>query len=260
MSSLRSPLFEVVENFAVTLHGIAPVAGLQQENRSRKDDAVNRDASTKLKLPAGTQSRRAGVPTRRGTGAVHFGQDLVHDRPDRAGARAALRTAAGASIDLGGGARAIWARRDTVPDLTVREDITGADDHGSLFRMIKNYSVFKYLPCHDARCNSSVVRVTAYWQLEGLHREKAGADAHWCERLVSSPRVQVPRHHLKGTSEPRGRRAIDHASKFAASRSAKPLSRLRWSKIGNAGAGTFPSVSKSPFTDFECNLLLWNFE
>ena len=54
---------------------------------------------------------------------------LIHDAADGAGASAALRAAAEATIDLTGGARRLRAA-DRRTDVAVTEHVAGADDHG----------------------------------------------------------------------------------------------------------------------------------
>ena len=56
-------------------------------------------------------------------------QGLVHDLPDGAGAASALSAAAKAAIDLAGRKRSA-SRVDCGPDITVGQDVAGADDHG----------------------------------------------------------------------------------------------------------------------------------
>lgn len=75
-----------------------------------------------VRMSMGLVGRAAGALVAAGE------QRLIHDLADRAGAAAALGTAAEAAIDLAGQPRA--ALRDDVTDLVVRQDIAGADDHG----------------------------------------------------------------------------------------------------------------------------------
>lgn len=75
-----------------------------------------------VRMSMGLVGRAAGALVAAGE------QRLVHDLADGAGAAAALGAAAEAAIDLAGEPRA--ALRDHVANLVVRQDITGADDHG----------------------------------------------------------------------------------------------------------------------------------
>ena len=68
-------------------------------------------------------ARAAGAVAR--TGALQ----LVHNPPDRAGAPPALRTAAETAIDLARHPRPIRAQHR--PNLMVRQDVAGTDDHSA---------------------------------------------------------------------------------------------------------------------------------
>ena len=77
---------------------------------------------------------RAGNPRRSGAvaglAATTFragAERFIHDAPDRPGATSALRAASEAAIDLG--RRTRRCARTGGADLTIGEDIAGADDH-----------------------------------------------------------------------------------------------------------------------------------
>lgn len=78
--------------------------------------------------------------------------DGRHDRPDRAGARPALRAAAEALIDLRGRAGAFRAGIEALPDDVLGQEIARADDHPSFRASDQNGIVPVSLtgPRHDA--------------------------------------------------------------------------------------------------------------
>jgi hypothetical protein len=84
-------------------------------------------AATRKKAEQNSDGAVARTAVASGAGA---GQGLIHDAADRAGAAAALGTAAEAAVDLAGGP---WGarRRDGGTDILVGEDVTGTDDHGN---------------------------------------------------------------------------------------------------------------------------------
>ena len=75
-----------------------------------------------------------------------------HDRPDRAGAGAALRAAAEALVDLRGRARTFRAGIEALPDDVLGQEIARADDHPSFRASDQNGIVPVNLtgPGHDA--------------------------------------------------------------------------------------------------------------
>jgi hypothetical protein len=77
----------------------------------------------------------AGAPAS-GRGAINAGGR--HDRPDRAGAGAALRAAAEALVDLRGRAGAFRAGVEALPDDVLGQEIARADDHPLFVPPIKN--------------------------------------------------------------------------------------------------------------------------
>jgi hypothetical protein len=91
----------------------------------------------------------AGAPAG-GRGAINAGGR--HDRPDRAGAGAALRAAAEALVDLRGRAGAFRAGVEALPDDVLGQEIARADDHPWFCASDQNgiFPVSLTGPGHDA--------------------------------------------------------------------------------------------------------------
>src|SRR4051812_6696139 len=58
-------------------------------------------------------------------------QSVFHDRTDRAGAAAAVGTAAEAAVNLGGSARTVGPGAETRFNGSVRKDVARANDHAN---------------------------------------------------------------------------------------------------------------------------------